>query len=145
MNALIVLLLSSWTAAAPAPAPAPAADPAALDRAVADEVKSLEGCVDDLEYFRGDLDKKTKELSKEFKGRIPSPFNALFALKRGRIAKQQAACAALVKGSDAPVQAAEASIRTMNSESREYRERRKNLDDLRSRLNAAIRRFGAAD
>ncbi len=145
MNPLLVLLLSSWTAAAPAPAPAAApADPAKLDQAVAEEVKGLEDCVDTLEYFRDDLDKKKKELDKEFKGRIPSPFNALFELKRGRIAKQQAACSALVKDSDAPVQAAQASLRGMDADSKEYKARRKALDALRGRLNAAIRRFGAA-
>jgi hypothetical protein len=143
MNALLAVVLSSWAAAAPA---APQAQPAAPAATVADlsaEVKKIEDCVDTYDYFREDLKKKEDQLDKEFKGQVPSAFNDLFKLKRGRISKQQLACAAMISASDAPFQSAESALRSLDSTTKEYESRRKTIGDLRGRLNAAIKRFAS--
>lgn len=125
-----------------APAPAPTTKPAEeLDAAAEARIKSVEDCVDTLEYFRDDLKNKKAALEKEFKGQIPTSFANLINLKTNRVAKQQQACVKVIGGADQPIDASMASARMMDGSSAAYAARRKKLDGLRERLNKAQKRF----
>ncbi|MEQ1918940.1 MAG: hypothetical protein ABL955_07045 [Elusimicrobiota bacterium] len=145
MNAL--LLVAGLLCAAPASAFAE--EPAAAPKAVAPEaaaeaaVKELEVCLDNLQYFNGDLKKKEAELDKEFKGKVPSAFVFLMNMKRGRVTRQQEECAKMIKLGDAPLAPAEAELRSLVGGSADYNKKRKNLDELRNRLNKTLRAFPA--
>lgn len=157
---LLPLLLSVNVLAAQAPAvstaPASAADAAPLlsqsaaptrsaeelDRTSEERVKEFEDCVANLLYFRDDLKTKKDGLDKEFNGKVPPAFANLLNLKSNRISKQHTACA---KMTDFPIDAAMASLRTMDSDSAAYAARRKKLFALRERLNKSMALFAAAN
>lgn len=160
MIQLLALLLSVNVLAADAPAvstaPASMADAAPmpsqaalptrsadeLDRTNEELIKEFEDCVADLVYFRDDLKAKKESLDKEFKGSVPSAFANLLNLKAGRIERLHAACE---KKKDFPIDAAMASLRTMDGSSAAYAARRKKLDALRARLNKALALFVSAN
>lgn len=136
---MLLALLAALPAAAFAADAAPAAaDPIAAAQA---SVAELESCFDDLDYYRADLKKKDAELAKEFKGKVPSAFVFLMNLKRGRVSRQQEACAVLIKRGEAPFAPAEERLKTLDSSKDEYKKGRKSLDELRARLNKALKRF----
>lgn len=146
----LALAFAAHAADAPAaPAPAPAAAPVIaktpdeLDKAAEDRIKSVEQCVDDLDYFRQDLKDKKASLEKEFKGQIPSSFSNLLNLKANRVSKVQVACSKQVSGADQPLEAALSSARGMDGSSSAYAARKKKLDALRERLNKALKRYMA--
>ena len=126
-----------------AAAPSPDAKAAGSVSAEA-SVKEFESCIDDLEYFTGDLKKKETELDKEFKGKVPSAFSTLLGRKRARVSRQQEACGKLAKRGDEPLKAAEAELKLITDDPGAYAKRRKSLDDLRGRLNKAFKRLSAA-
>jgi hypothetical protein len=147
MKALLAALLLAAPLVRAADAPKPDAKaPAKADSMTTAEasVKELETCIDDLEYFIGDLKKKEAELDKEFKGKVPSAFTTLMNRKRSRVSRQQDACGKLSKRGDEPLKEAEAELRAVNGGSPEYKKKRKALDDLRGRLNKSFKRLSAA-
>lgn len=137
MSALLAVLLAvNASAQTPPAAPAQDSGPEAT-------VKQLEACVDDFQYFHEDYKKKEAALAKEFDGNIPESFGFLLNMKRGRASRQHEICSRLVKNSEEPLSRAENDIRLLDADKAEYKNRRKELDGLRTRLNATIRRFGS--
>lgn len=148
MNApLLAALLCAFSlnaAAATNQTPAPV-EPAALspDAAAESAVKDLEACVDFLDYYSKDLKKKEAELDKEFKDKVPSAYESLLKMKRGRVTRQYKECALIVKRGDKPLAASETELKKIFAGTADYTKSRTLLDELRGRLNKATKRFGA--
>ena len=107
-------------------------------------IKEFESCIDDLEYCTSDLKKKGAELDAEFKGKIHAAFSTLMERKRGRVSRRQEACGKLAKRGDEPLRAAEAELNLITGDSGLYAKRRREVDELRVRLNKAFKRLASA-
>ena len=121
---------------------APAAPKAVAPEAAAEAaVKDIEGCLDNLLYFRNDLQKKETELDKEFKGKVPLAFVFLMNMKRGRVTRQQEECGKMIKLGDAPLAPVEKELNALEGGSDAYAKKRAKLDGLRTRINKTFRTF----